>query len=85
MKFVLACDVCKRCKYETVAYPRLLQPLNIPGQAWESVSMDFIEGLPRSEGKDCIFVVVDRLSKFAYFMALTHPYTTHEVAWVFLD
>ena len=57
--FVQACDTYKRCKSETVAYPGLLQPLPIPNQAWSSVSMDFVEGLTKSEGKDGILVVVD--------------------------
>ena len=47
--------------------------------------MDFVEGLPRSEGRNCILVVVDRLTKFARFLSLTHPFTTQEVARVFLD
>lgn len=47
--------------------------------------MDFIEGLPSSCNKTVIFVVVDRLSKYAHFLPLTHPYTTTTVAQVFLD
>lgn len=47
--------------------------------------MDFIEGLSKFEGKDVILVVVDRLTKFAHFISLTHPFTTQEVARVFLD
>jgi len=47
--------------------------------------MDFIEGLPKSEGKEVIFVVVDRFSKYTYFMAIPHPYTASIVARVFLD
>nr|XP_009775498.1 PREDICTED: uncharacterized protein LOC104225416 [Nicotiana sylvestris] len=62
------------------AYPRLLQPIHIPDQAWRHISMDFIEGLPKSHGKDVIFVVVDRLTKSAHFMALAYPFTSLEVA-----
>jgi len=47
--------------------------------------MDFIKGLPISYGKQVIFVVVDRLSKAAHFMALSHPYSAREVAQSFLD
>ncbi|CAM8978532.1 unnamed protein product [Rhodiola kirilowii] len=47
--------------------------------------MDFIDGLPLSFGKSVIFVVVDRLSKAAQFMALAHPYSAASVAQCFLD
>lgn len=47
--------------------------------------MDFIDGLPTSKGKQVILVVVDRLSKLAYFMALAHPYTTIMVTHTFFE
>ena len=84
-EYVRECDVCKRCKIELIPYPGLLQPLPIPEQAWSSVSMDFIDGLPRSVGKDNVLVVVDRFTKFAQFIGLSHPYIAQEVARVFLD
>lgn len=79
------CDVCQKCKPDLSAYPGLLQPLPIPTAIWKDVSMDFIDGLPSSHGKTIIFVVVDRLSKYAHFMALSHPYTATRVAQCFLD
>jgi len=47
--------------------------------------MDFIQGLPKSEGKEVIFMVVDRFSKYTHFMALIHPYSASSVARVFMD
>ena len=83
--YVRNCDVCQKNKYENVAKPGLLNPLPIPNGVWESVSLDFIEGLPQSAGKHCILVVIDRLSKQAHFLALSHPYTAIEVAQAYLD
>jgi hypothetical protein len=61
----------------------LLQPLPILEQKWESISMDFITGLPLVQGKDCIYVVVDRLTKFAHFFAISSKYSTTQVAKLF--
>ena len=46
--------------------------------------LDFIEGLPRSDGYNAILVVVDRLSKDTDFIALKHPFSTVEIAEAFL-
>ena len=47
--------------------------------------MDFIEGLPKARGMNVIMVVVDRLSKYFYFITMKHPFTTKHVAEVFID
>ena len=49
------------------------------------ISMDFIEGLPKSQGKEVILVVVDRFIKNAHFVALSHPYTAEVVAQAYLN
>ena len=47
--------------------------------------MDFIEALPRVNGKTIILTVVDRFSKFAHFIPLGHLYTTASVAKAFFQ
>lgn len=56
------CVVCQALKNENVANPGLLQPLPIPSEVWVDISIDFITGLPKSNGKEVIFVVVDSLN-----------------------
>lgn len=52
---------------------------------WKDLLMDFIEGLPKSEGYSLILVVVDRFTKFAHFLPVKHPYTTISIAQLFFD
>ena len=66
-------------------YPGLLQPLPVPDFAWQVVTMDFIEGLPRSHGYNCIMVVVDKFSKYAHFVPLSHPFTALKVALQYME
>jgi hypothetical protein len=48
----------------------LLQPLPIPEPKWESISMDFITGIPKVQGRGYIFIVVEILTKFVHFFTI---------------
>jgi hypothetical protein len=47
--------------------------------------MDFITGLPKTEGKSDIMVIVDRLTKYAHFCALSHPFKASIVSIAFME
>lgn len=68
-----------------MATPGLLQQLPIPNGAWQDISMDFITGLPKSEGYTIIWVIVDRFTKFGHFIPLQHPIEAKILAQLFLD
>jgi hypothetical protein len=82
---VAECPTCQISKTEKVKYPGLISPLPIPSQKWTDISMDFIEGLPKSQGKDMILVVVDRLTIYSHFLALSHPYNVQNIVDLFMD
>lgn len=84
-KFISECPVCQLVKVPHTAPAGLLQPLPIPGTPWSCLSLDFIEALPKSNGKEVILVVVDRLTKYAHFIAIAHPYTVEKIVEIFMD
>ncbi|XP_071933817.1 uncharacterized protein [Coffea arabica] len=68
-RVVERCLACKKAKSKVHPYG-LYTPLPISSAPWVDISMDFILGLPRSKyGHDSIYVVVDRFSKMAHFIA----------------
>ncbi|GKF14703.1 reverse transcriptase, partial [Tanacetum coccineum] len=52
----------------------------IPTKIWIDISMDFIESLPSSHEKIVILAVVDKLSKYAHFIPLSHPFKVAQIA-----
>jgi hypothetical protein len=83
MRHINECVTCQQNKSEQTLPVGLLQPLPILEKKWESISMDFITGLPKAQGKDCIFVVVDRLTKFVHFFMIPTDYNAVQVAELF--
>ena len=79
-KYIKGCAVCQRTKPSRQKPHGLLQPLEIADAPWSSISMDFIEELPQSNGFNSILVVVDRLTKWAIFIPTTTRLTSAQLA-----
>ena len=84
-EWVTSCPECQRNKSPRHARFGLLQPLETPYAAWQSISMDFIIELPKSQGCTSIWVIVDRFTKMAHFIGLTsNGKKTPDLARIFL-
>ncbi len=68
--FVLACLVCAVSKSSNRPPAGLLQPLSVPSRPWSHISLDFVSGLPPSQGNTVVLTVVDRFSKATHFIPL---------------
>lgn len=63
-KGVKESDICKQTKLGWITYPGLLQPLSILEWVWRDITMNFIEGLSKSEDEDTTLIMVDRFTKY---------------------
>ncbi|GKE53666.1 putative reverse transcriptase domain-containing protein [Tanacetum coccineum] len=69
--YVSKCLTCAKVKVEHQKLFELLQQPEILVWKWERITMDFVSGLPRTPSVyDTIWVIVDRLTKSAYFLPM---------------
>jgi hypothetical protein len=67
--YLTKCLECQKVKAENQHQTRLFQPLPITEWKWETISMDFITGLPIStKQNDTIIVVLEKLRKASHFI-----------------
>lgn len=65
---------------------RLLKPLPIPEWKWDNIAMGFVSGFPRiSKGLHTVWVVVDKLSKFAHFLTIKTITSSEKLAELYFD
>ena len=84
--YVRGCELCQRNKSASGKTAGKLQPLPVPEQIWEDISMDFVGPLPVTKRKhDFILVVVDRLSKMAHFLPCKSTIDGPGTARLFID
>ena len=84
-RYVEECFTCRKVKAEHQKPHGKLQPLDIPEWKWEHLTMDFITKLPRTaRGADTIWVIVDRLTKSAHFLAIRESSSAEKLTEIFV-
>jgi hypothetical protein len=84
-KYIRSCTACAISK-PTIKKQGLYTPLPTPERPWESISMDYMSGLPSTKhDNDCVFVVVDRFSKMAIITAYKKSITMTDTAKLFSE
>jgi len=80
--FIRSCPECQQNKATRHQPYGLSSPLELPYAPWQSIAMDFITELSLSEGCDQLWVVIDRFTKMAHFLALRNK-TAADLAIIF--
>ncbi|GJW16430.1 reverse transcriptase domain-containing protein [Tanacetum coccineum] len=84
--YVSKCLICAKVKAEHQRPSGFLQQPEIPEWKWDKITMDLITKLPRSRsGHDAIWVIVDRLTKSAYFLANREDFNMEKLARLYID
>ena len=83
--FVVSCLVCQKAKIEHQRPGGTLKPLDIPQWKWDSIAMGFVTHLPRTtKGNDLIWVIVDKLTKCAHFLAINQKMSMDKLAELYV-
>jgi hypothetical protein len=79
------CQDCQQVKVEHQHPVDLLQPLPVSEWKWETISLDFITSLPKTQKQnDSIMVVIDKLSKYAHFIPVKSTFKDINIVEIFM-
>ncbi len=84
-RFVSAYPICAVGKGSNRPPGGLLKPLPVPSRPLSHIAMDFVTGLPLSNGKTVVLTVVDRISKATHFTSLPKLSSARETAAIVLS
>jgi hypothetical protein len=84
-KYIRSCTACAIAKL-SIKKKILYTHLPTLKRPWESISMDYMDGLPSTkQGNDCVFVVVDQFLKMAILIACNKRITIEDTAKIFFE
>ncbi|KAJ4802068.1 polyprotein [Rhynchospora pubera] len=84
-RYVEKCLICQQVKADRKKSAGLLQTLRRPKSKFESITMDFVSGFPKTKGRiEAVWVIVDRLTKVARFIPIRADVAAKELAEIFL-
>jgi hypothetical protein len=84
-KYVKGCVMRSTCKPTNIKLG-LYSSLPVPSHPWESISMDFVGGLPMSKGgHDYFYIVVDRFSNMCILMPCKKKIIDEQIANIFFQ
>ena len=90
-QYIKKCVHCQRNKHSTHAKYGRTQPIPLPEEPWQEITMDFITKLPKSVEPttktkyDSIMVVVDRLTKYAHLIPFKETFDAEQLGRLFVD
>ena len=84
-RYLKNCHTCQRSRTSRHAPFGTLRPLPIPNRAWEDISMDFVVGLPWSDGFNAVLVVVCRLTKMRHFIPCRGTTSAQDLAQLYVN
>ena len=84
--YVQKCMTCAQVKAEHQKPYGVLKQLEIPEWKWDHITMDFVTKLPKTKkNHDMIWVIVDRLTKSAHFLATRENAPLHMLAELYIE
>nr|GEV81478.1 putative reverse transcriptase domain, ribonuclease H-like domain, aspartic peptidase domain protein [Tanacetum cinerariifolium] len=85
-KYVSMCLTFSKIKIEHQKPSGQLQQPEIPKWKWENITIDLVTRLPRSSsGYDAIWIIVDRLTKSAYFLLICKDFKMERLARIYIN
>ena len=78
------CDICMTTKDANSKLTGLLHNLPIPDRPWQSIGMDFMGPLPKSNNFDYLLVIINQLMSQVHLVPTTTTVTARGITWLIL-